>query len=397
MTKLEEGLQEEFNLEIERRNLDLAGTVPFDADFLPQWAPAAEAFIHEQLTPLMAMRVRSRSEKRLIEKNVGILVRKISSKSDIFIPRSYPEFSGQHVLTMDRCPGQGMAKCVDVIANIADPALSWDQLTVGDMLALQNAAVLLHMYLDVIGWMLLDESSKIIHGDPHPGNAMCAFKANMAVVRDDAESHFVAEPSFFDGNEDEHPAEFKVAVGTIDLGGLIESVEIDQNTLSLLDWGSAIQDEEKLVNIRLAMKAIVRALCSSDDPAVFDGDPAVLEAINEMGFPSSFAGLLRMLLKGKASEDGTSVSGRMANRDADTTEMHAQQAMDRFQHDLLEHPLDKDNVTLVNVLVFAGGIAMEMDRVLAKLWEKAPEVQRKPVTVAGVWEHMVSAADAADA
>lgn len=288
-----------------------------------------------------------------------------------------------------------MSKCVDTIARLADPQLSltWETLSVGDMLSLQNAATTMHMHLDVIGWMVLRAESPIIHGDPHPGNAMSHFQARMQVVPDDADDDYSADSRIFNGDGDEHPG-FELKVPQCDMGELLESAHIDQNVLSLLDYGSAIRNPEMLAVIRPAMQIIVRSLCELEDAEAFDADPTVIEALATMGMPPSAASLMRVILKGKPSEDGSSVAARMANRDQATTQRLAEEAMKEFEADMDKFSLSQDIVTLMNVLVFGGGIAMEMDRVLGELWARfyvppsdGPVAQRMPVAAATIWRH----------
>merc|ERR1712070_336782 len=110
--------------------------------------------------------------------------------------------------------------------------------------------------------------------------------------------------------------------------------------------------------------------------ARLEADERFLQGVKTLGFPNprGFAHIIRILLCG--SQAGA--LGRTANRSAEENMQHLQE---------LGADLDKDLVLLVNVLVFGGGLAMELDKAASALWAKCGEGERAPLTAASVWRH----------
>ena len=95
-------------------------------------------------------------------KNIAIFQRLFAGDDEVIIPRVYPDFSSQHVLTLERIEGY---KFQDVLAPGVDRELK-------DWVAVK--------YFEIT-WRQIC-SFGVLHTDPHPGNYLITYQPKIAIL-----------------------------------------------------------------------------------------------------------------------------------------------------------------------------------------------------------------------
>ena len=289
--------------------------------------------------------------KKMMKDAVKSYARNLTAAATVSAPKAYPEYSGEYCLTMDRCNGKSVKTVVEAMSHAkaaleGDDGKKLEDCTLGTFLALTKSASVLHMLIDLIGWMLLCDKSKVIHGDPHPGNFINDYDGEF---NDDEQTYSLAAA--------ETEAEFQKAVKDVDIQAVLLNFKVKKNHLWAIDWGCFISGatleadgmfpakptpEEKLSHLRAIMCGLVRALLSDDGEKL-------TECTIQLGLPASAASLLKKLLVGSSK-------GHIAARLATSKTTDVEDAM----ADIEAADLNGEHAKLCNVLLFAGGLANQM-------------------------------------
>ena len=121
-----------------------------------------QSFDATELYQEMEERLREELDYINEAKNIAIFQRLFAGDNEVIIPRVYPDFSSQHVLTLERIEGY---KFQDVLAPGVDRELK-------DWVAVK--------YFEIT-WRQIC-SFGVLHTDPHPGNYLITYHPKIAIL-----------------------------------------------------------------------------------------------------------------------------------------------------------------------------------------------------------------------
>ena len=284
----------------------------------------------------------------------------------VAVPKPYDRFSAEKFLTMTKAEGKSVKSLLEGMDTVAEAMFNQaaiEDIKVGSFIECGRIAFTINCLIHVIGWMLLCDTSDIIHADPHPGNVMHhidgAFPQNEE--NDDGES-LTTEYSYdevMEGKVDTLDVSVRVAI--------VEKFRVNTNVLTLIDWGAYIDDEtikkdagpvETLGELREALRQVVTNLSKGEDRKA-----EVVKGLQKVGMKDGWFDVVKAIMLGCEEN----VKGKIVNfkEHQDTVE----RGNAATSPENVDHMIDGLSATMAkvaNVLVYAGALVREQNAVLQK-------------------------------